>query len=142
MQKVLLKPGAKQTLQRLKEMGFQIGIVTGRRTTGERKWSELRRLNIHQYIDVMITSAEAQAKPAPDGLKKCIEELGLAPGQCIFVGDSRLDIIAGKNAGVRTVAIDTGVASRELLAEQVPDFILADLNSLILYLSEMKTEED
>ena len=142
-QKVLLKPGVKRTLQSLKARGVKIGIVTGRRSKGERKWLELRRLHIHQLVDVMVTGAEAAAKPAPDGVTKCIKELGLSAGECVFVGDSSIDILAGKKAGVRTIAVHTGVASKELLAEQGPDYVLADLNSLFSLLSELqKTEEE
>ena len=142
-QKVLLKPGVKRTLQSLKERGVKIGIVTGRMTKGEHKWLELRRLNIHQFVDAMVTGAEAPAKPAPDGLIKCIKELGLSTEECVFVGDSRVDVIAGKKAGTRTVAVHTGVAGKELLAEQGPDYILADLNLLLSCLSELqKTEEE
>jgi len=140
--KVHLKPGAKRTLQSLKEMGVKIGIVTGRMARGERKWLKLRRLSIHQFVDVMVTGADAPAKPAPHGLIKCIKELGLSAGECLFVGDSRVDVIAGKKAGVRTVAVHTGVARKELLAEQGPDCILADLNLLLSYLSELKETEE
>ena len=74
---------------------------------------------------------------------KCIKELGLSAEECVFVGDSRVDIIAGKKAGVMTVAVHTGVASKELLTEQGPDYILADLNLFSLCLSEwQKTEEE
>ncbi len=141
-QKVRLKPGVKRTLQELKARGVKIGIVTGRMARGEQKWRELRRLNIHQFVDAMVTGAEAPAKPAPDGLIKCIKELGLSTEECVFVGDSRVDVIAGKNAGVKTVAVHTGVANKELLAEEDPDYVLADLSSLCSYLSEwQKTEE-
>ena len=141
-QKIMLKPGVKRTLQSLKKGGIKIGVVTGRMTEGEGKWLELRRLNIHQFVEAMVTGAEAPAKPAPDGLIKCIKELGLSAEECVFVGDSRVDVIAGKRAGVRTVAVHTGVASKELLAEQGPDFILADLNLIFLYLKDLqKTEE-
>ena len=141
-QTVLLKPGVKRTLQSLKKMGVKIGIVTGRRTQGERKWLELRRLNIYKFIDAMVTAAEAPAKPAPDGLIKCINELGLSAGECVFVGDSRVDVLAGKNAAVKTVAVHTGVASKELLAEQEPDYVLANLNSLFSYISELQKPEE
>jgi len=142
-QRVLLKPGVKRTLQFLKERGVKIGIVTGRRSKGERKWLELRRLRIHKLVDVMVTGAEAAPKPAPDGVTKCFKELGLTAGECVFVGDSSIDIIAGKKAGVRTIAVHTGVADKELLAEQGPDYVLPDLNSLFLFLSELqKTEEE
>ena len=142
-QKVMLKPGVKRTLQSLKNRGVKIGIVTGRMTRGERKWLELRRLSIHQFVDSMVTGAEAPAKPAPDGLIKCIKELGLSVEECIFVGDSRVDVIAGRKAGVKTVAIHTGVAGKELLAEEGPDYLLSNLNLLFSHLNELaKTEEE
>jgi len=138
---VPLKPGVKRTLQSLRGKKIKIGIVTGRMTTGEGKWLELRRLNIHQLVDVMVTGAEAPAKPAPDGLIKCVQELGLSPEECVFVGDSRVDVIAGKKAGLRTIAVHTGVASKELLAREGPDYVLSDLNWLISYLGELQKTE-
>ena len=140
---VVLKPGAKRTLQSLKGRGMKIGIVTGRRSQGERKWLELRRLNIRRFIDAMVTAAEAPAKPSPDGVIQCIKALGLSAEECVFVGDSRIDVMAGKRAGVRTIAVHSGVAGRELLAGQEPDYIVADLNSLSSYLGELqRTEEE
>jgi HAD superfamily hydrolase (TIGR01549 family) len=140
--KVLLKPGAKRTLQSLKERGMKVGIVTGRRSSGERKWLELRRLQIHQFVDAMVTAADAPSKPAPDGLIKCIDELGLSAKEVVFVGDSTIDVLAGQNAGVRTVAVYDGVAAKEVLSEQRPDCLLADLSSVLSCLRELeKTEE-
>jgi HAD superfamily hydrolase (TIGR01509 family) len=135
---VVLKSGAKRTLQSLKDRGMKIGIVTGRRSHGERKWLEIRRLNIRRFIDAMVTGAEAPAKPSPDGVTRCIQELGLSAPECLFIGDSRIDVIAGKRAGVRTIAVHSGVAGKELLAEQGPNCILADLNSLSSYLGELQ----
>ena len=141
-EKVFLKPGAKRTIKHLKQRGIKIGIVTGRMSKGEGKWLELRRLHIHQFIDSMVTAAEAPGKPAPDGLIKCMGELGLYPEECIFVGDSQLDIIAGKKAGVKTVALYSGVSNKDTLAEQGPDFVLDNLNSLVSLLSKLqKTDE-
>ncbi len=136
-QKVLLKAGARRTLQLLKERGIKTGIVTRRMTTGENKWQELQRLNIRHLVDVMVTAADALAKPAPDGLAKCTKQLGLSMDECVFVGDSTIDVMAGKKAGIRTIAVHTGVASKDLLAELQPDRIIPDLSMLILYLNEL-----
>ncbi|MFC2068215.1 HAD family hydrolase, partial [Chloroflexota bacterium] len=87
-------------------------------------------------------AAEVAAKPAPDGLIKCLRELGLSAEECIFVGDSSLDIMAGRAAGVRTVAIYNGVASKEALAEQEPDCILDDLSLLLPYLNELQKRKE
>ncbi|UCE33712.1 MAG: HAD family hydrolase [Deltaproteobacteria bacterium] len=137
--KVILKSGVERTLRSLREKGVKIGIVTGRMTKGDGKWLELRRLNIHQYIDAMVTAAEAPSKPAPDGLISCAKALGLSTGECVYVGDSRLDIRAGKEAGLLTVGILTGVAGKELLIKEGPDYILGEVSELLNYLSEWET---
>ena len=128
-------------MESLKENGRRIAIVTGRMTTGERKWRELHRLNISHFIEVMVTGAEARSKPAPDGIIKCIQELGLSAQECVYVGDSRVDIIAAKKAGVRTIVIPTGVADRRSLAREKPDYILGDLTSLLPCLVELQKTE-
>ena len=138
---VRLKPGVERILQSLKERGLKIGIVTGRLGKGERRWLELRRLGVDRFVDVMVTAADATAKPAPDGLAKCIAELGLSAEECVFVGDSKLDVMAGKEAGVRTVAISSGVAGREVLAEHEPDFILEDMSLLLPRVVELQKTE-
>jgi len=141
-EKVVLKTGVERTLRSLKEKGVKIGIVTGRMSKGNGKWLELRRLNIHQYIDAMITAAEERAKPAPDGLISCAKALGLLTEECVYVGDSRLDIRAGKKAGLLTVGIQSGVAGKELLVKEGPDFILGEVSELLKCLSKLQENEE
>jgi phosphoglycolate phosphatase len=127
---VILKPGVKEVLSQLKGMGLRMGIVTGRTTSGEEKWLELRRLGIEQFIEVIITGADAPRKPAPDGIIKCLQEMGLSPEECVFVGDSQADIITGKGAGIVTIAIPTGVAREEILSQEGPEVIINNLTEL------------
>lgn len=131
--KVELKPGVRRILHSLKGQGFKVGIVTGRMTQGENKWTELKQLGISVFIDSMVTAAEAAPKPAPDGLNKCVRELGLLPGECIFIGDSRVDVLAGKNAGIKTIAVHNGISEKDSLSELKPDYILADLGVILPY---------
>jgi HAD superfamily hydrolase (TIGR01509 family) len=134
---VVLKSGVRRTLSSLKEKGIKIGIVTGRMSRGDGKWRELRRLNIHQYVDAMVTAAEAPAKPAPDGLILCVNALGLEAENCVYIGDSRLDVRAGKKAGLLTVGIQNGVAGKELLAEEGPDYMVDEISELLSHLPEL-----
>lgn len=123
--------GAEQTLETLKNQDFKIGIFTSRVTTGERKWRELNRLGLSSLVDFMVTAAESQPKPNPEGLIKCIRELGVSPGECLYVGDSSADIIAGRRAGAKTVLVLTGVGKKDVTDEARPDYIIKDLNSLL-----------
>jgi HAD superfamily hydrolase (TIGR01509 family) len=138
---VVLKSGVKRTLRSLKEKGVKIGIVTGRMSKGDGKWLELRRLNIHSYVDAMVTAAEAAAKPSPDGLILCVKALGLLTQECVYIGDSRLDIKAGKEAGLLTVGIRSGVAGEELLVKEGADYIVGEVSELLSSLSELQENE-
>jgi 2-phosphoglycolate phosphatase len=48
------------------------------------------------------------AKPHPAPLLEAARQLGVAPEQCIYVGDDARDIVAGHAAGMRTVAASYG----------------------------------
>ncbi len=138
-QTVVLKPGAKAVLLELKEMGLKMGIVTGRTTSGEAKWLELRRLGIDGFFDSLITGADAPRKPAADGIIKCLQEMGISAEECVMVGDSQADIITGKAAGVTTIAIASGVASKEAFSSVQPDMEIRNLAELPARISELQS---
>ena len=127
---ITLKPHARDVLLLLKNQGMKIGIATGRMSRGDGKWRELKNLNIDSFVDTVVTAGETKPKPDPASLIKCAEELDLSLDECVFVGDSRADVIAGKSAGVKIIAVPTGVASRDQLAEEMPDFMLDSLYQL------------
>ena len=134
---VKLIPGAKEALQKLREMGLKMGIVTARMSPTDVKRREITRLGISQYIDAMVTGAEAERKPAPGSLLQCINRLGLSPTECVMVGDSRVDVLTGRAASVITIVIPNGVASRETLSGYNPDVMLGSLYDLSGYISTM-----
>jgi HAD superfamily hydrolase (TIGR01549 family) len=127
---ITLQPYAKEVLGELREQGMKIGIATGRMSDGSSKWRELRNLRIDALIDAVVTAGETRPKPDPASLIKCVLDLGLTPEACVFVGDSRADIIAARAAGVTSIAIPTGVASRQDLADERPHYIIDSLAML------------
>jgi phosphoglycolate phosphatase len=55
-------------------------------------------------------------KPGPDPLLAFAEAMGLDPADVLMVGDSLHDLHAARAAGMRAVAVLTGVAGKEVLA--------------------------
>jgi phosphoglycolate phosphatase len=131
---ITLKPHAKEVLLSLKGQGMRIGVATGRTSRGDGKWRELKNLEIDSLVNTVVTAGETKPKPDPASIIKCAEELGLSLKECVFVGDSRADVIAGRSAGVKVIAIPSGVASRDELAEEMPDFVLDSLSKLPAYI--------
>ena len=76
-------------------------------------------------------------KPAPDMIYKTMEDLGVE--KCIYIGDSEVDILTAKNAGVPCISVLWGFRDREQLAEgsyfcetvaQLPEMIRKMIASL------------
>ena len=120
---------AKPTLEKLKERSLKIALVSNRR-----KKSTLRILenhNIHELFDVIITwEDQKNPKPHPEGVMKAMQLFHVQPENCVFVGDSAVDIISAREAGVRCVGVLTGMATREILEKMGADHIINDLSEL------------
>ena len=78
-----------------------------------------------------------QAKPHPDGLLACCQQLGVEPSASVYVGDSPSDGAAARAAGMRSVGVLWGANAREkldgefdVLAEDVPALSKALLGML------------
>lgn len=59
-----------------------------------------------------------QRKPSPEGIYAILKELGVERDECIYVGDSEVDIAAGKNAMMRTVSVAWGFRTEEELKSE------------------------
>jgi HAD superfamily hydrolase (TIGR01509 family) len=130
---VCLVPGADEILRRIASRGLKMGLVT---TTGRRHLAEklrpLRDAGIDQLLELVITTDDVAArKPAPDPLIECAKRLGVAVGNSVYVGDTRVDMMAGKAAGMKTVGVLTGFDDYETLKQERPDAILASVSDLL-----------
>ncbi len=53
------------------------------------------------------------------------------PNKCVYVGDTRTDMQAGKAAGMRTVGVLTGFDEYEILEKENPDAIIDSVQNLL-----------
>lgn len=69
-------------------------------------------------------------KPDPAVVLAALSRLGVDPGEAWMVGDTVLDLRAGRAAGCRVCAVTYGIGRREDLAAEAPDLLLDDLADL------------
>jgi putative hydrolase of the HAD superfamily len=93
------------TLKILKERGFRLGVISNF-STMLRGVFELRGLR--EFFDPFIVSAEVNMqKPDAEIYTLAMERAGVAPDDCVMVGDNPVDDVRGAAAaGVRGVLID------------------------------------
>jgi phosphoglycolate phosphatase len=132
----VLIPGALETVRQISAAGLKIGVVTStlKRNLAE-KLALLEKSGVLDHIQTLIGADDApRKKPFPDPLLLCAGRLAVDLPACLYVGDTRLDIQAGRAAGTKTAAVLTGLDGREALLEEAPDAILesvADLGCIL-----------
>lgn len=78
----------------------------------------------------------ARHKPAPDMLLEACVRIGIPPSSRVaMVGDSAVDIVAGRAAGLTTVGVLGPFGKHEALREGAPDALLSSFAELATYVS-------
>lgn len=96
-------PLAPETLTALREHGFKIAVVTNSRRTAIQP--VLSRWRIEHLLDAVLTIEDvSHGKPDSEMIHHALNKLNISPSHAYIVGDSKSDIIAGKRAGIKTIA--------------------------------------
>ncbi len=108
-----------------------LALVTRRSISQKQLVKELKRLQFIQFFKAIVTTQEVtQPQPSPEALLKAAQKLKVPIRECAIVSDSIVDIQAGKAAGVKTIAVLSGLFNREELEKWKPDFIVKNINHL------------
>ncbi|MFC1869171.1 HAD family hydrolase [Thermodesulfobacteriota bacterium] len=129
---VTLISGVDLLLKNLSARGTRLGIVTStQKMFIEYKLYPLQNAGIDTLIEAVITTDDVQQKkPAADPLIECGKRLSVDPKKMVYVGDTAVDIRAGKAAGTMTVGVLSGVDDYETLKAEDPDAILESIAGL------------
>ncbi len=124
------KPQARKILGYLKKRGYKLAVASNR----PRKFSNilLRHLGLKKYFKVVLCGKNKNdIKPKPALLNKIIRRLEIKKNEAVYVGDMVVDVRAGRNAGIKTVAITSGSSTRAELKRAGPFRIISRLSELL-----------
>lgn len=113
-------PGVPEALIALHQAGLKLGVVTSKK--GDLAHRGLKICGLEQYFATVVgMDATEKHKPEPEPALEALRRMGEVPGpHVLMVGDSPFDILCGRSAGIRTVAVDWTVNRSALEASQ-PD---------------------
>jgi len=99
--------GAEDALKAIAAMGLRMGIISNRMYGGQSLVDDLAYFGISHYFTAMVASGEiGQMKPHPLLFRKVLDDLGVAAGEAVMIGDDlRADIAGALAAGMRAVWI-------------------------------------
>lgn len=127
-QSVKAAPGALELLKSLKSRGIDTAVATNDKESDA--LVDMDFIGATPYIDLVVgADSVANAKPAPDMVNKICSSLGKISGKSILVGDTIMDALLGKNAGVMLTIGVSGIVSPDVLAEHV-DVVISSLEDI------------
>ena len=125
-----LYPGVVDTLRWLNRQGVEMALITNKpeRFVGPL----LDQMKLGRYFRWIIGGDTLpQKKPDPAALLRVMQMAGAQPGESLFVGDSRSDVLAAKAAGVPCAALSYGYNHGRPIEEESPSLVIDDLRALV-----------
>lgn len=114
--------GVTELIPRLAER-YPLAVVSAR---GEKSaLAFLDQFGLRPYFKAVVTAQSCRyTKPYPDPVLYAARELGLPAAACVMIGDTTVDIRAGKSAGAQTIGVLCGFGRRKELERAGADLIL------------------
>lgn len=141
---VRLYPGARDALEALRNAGYLLVVITNQSGIGlghfsedqyrtvtaefERQLEPLRVDAIYFSPDTP-DSASRHRKPATGMVEEAAADLGIDVARSFFIGDRTSDVECGRNAGMRTILVETGYGTKH--AECSPDYSARDISQAV-----------
>jgi D-glycero-D-manno-heptose 1,7-bisphosphate phosphatase len=136
------RPGVSAALARVRACGLPVGVVSNQSGVG-RGALTLRAVHaVHRRVDDLLGPFDVFAfcphvvcddcacrKPAPGLIIAAAHSLGVAPSDCVMIGDIGADVEAARRAGALGILVPTGrtlpdeIATAEVVAETFADAV-------------------
>jgi len=127
--KFLLVPGVDEMLKQL-HGHYPMAIISSRDEHGTMTF--LEQHNLVKYFDVIVTGLSAKhTKPYPDPILLAAQKMKVSPENCLMIGDTTVDMRAGKSAGAQTLGVLCGFGEEAELNQMGADLILEDTTKLL-----------
>ena len=121
--------GMSDALHTLHDMGYTLAVLSNKQD------AYVKKIVAHLFPDGIIAHAQGQTdlpiKPDPTVPLKIARALGISLEDAAFIGDSDVDIVTGKNAGMVTVGCAWGYRGRENLVAAGADYVIDHARELL-----------
>jgi phosphoglycolate phosphatase len=122
--------GINDMLLKLRELRIPMAVLSNK------THNEVLKIMDFYFDDSLFFSIDGQQdhiphKPAPDGVYTICEKLGVKPENCLFVGDTSVDMETAKISGMKAVGVSWGFRPVEELLENGADYIINHPSELL-----------
>lgn len=126
--------GVTELILKLREKGVKTAVVSNKL---HQAVYELCQDYFPGLIDEAIgVSDESERKPSPVNVYKAMEKLGVCAEECIYIGDSDVDVQTAHNAGLKCISVTWGFRDREELFAAGAGIIMDNCSDILNFFDD------
>lgn len=128
--------GIDDILDELNKMGIKIGINSNKKD----KYTNSLADKFFKRIPFIAIYGERQGiprKPDPTSALEIIQLMGLKPEEVLYIGDSKVDIMTAKNAGIDSVGVLWGFRNYDELSKHGATYIISDAKEILNIINKL-----
>lgn len=130
LNQINIHEGIVELLHLINSKGYNCALCTGRERCRTDEF--LGKFNIAHLFKIIVCSDDVRTpKPHPEGLFLVIEKLHVLKNDTVMIGDATNDILAAKNAEIKSIAVTWGDTESDELAKANPDFIVDSVQQFL-----------
>lgn len=109
---IKIKENVLDIFKKIKASGMKICILTDTLTSEEKKWEWLKKINVAQFVDVIVcSSVTGYTKDQKEAYVAALKKLNVKPNEAIFVGHKKYEMKGAKLVGIKSVSLEKGTGA-------------------------------
>lgn len=122
-------PGIPDVLNSLRSHGIKTAVVSNKPDPAVQT---LVKDKFNGMFDFALGEKDnIRRKPAPDMVNECLRVLQIPRSECVYIGDSEVDLATGQNSGMDVISVDWGFRTHEYLESLPAERIVSSSNELM-----------
>ena len=118
-----LYAGVSKLLSFLQKRGYKMAILSNKPNSFT-KLCAIKYLRNWNFDAVYGIRDNIPRKPDPAGAKEIMKELHVEPQECLFMGDTKIDMITAKSAGIDSIGVLWGFRDKDELEKNGANYIV------------------
>lgn len=126
---VAIVAGISEVVDHARSLGWRVGVFTGKGRRSAR--FTLTELGLWDRVEHLVSGDDvARPKPDPEGVRQASEILGVPVERILLVGDSPVDVQAGRDSGAQVAAVLWAAFQPERLRQAGADHVCESVEDL------------
>ena len=129
-------PGVKETVEKLKELGYKLAVVSNKFDEGAKKLINHYFPGLFDFIQG--ESPKFKTKPSPEMIQNTLESLRIDVSEALYIGDTEVDFESANNTKMDVVLVSYGYRNKQELKDKIKSepVIIDSLSELINLLNQ------